>query len=186
MKKRKLISLLLGAALLLVGSAAAEPAMTDLGTLGGNYAVAFGINECGQIVGYSETASGYAHAFLWDGGTMTDLGTLGGNLSHAHGINERGQVVGTSETVSGYDHAFLWTKWYPPRGTLAGTTFGGLPIVSPDAVRTIDRDRGIDKSRTKICDKASDSMLYYHKPEVSDIGNEATELGGGNIVIHSM
>jgi hypothetical protein len=28
-------------------------------------------------------------------------------------------------------------------------------------------------------------MFYYHKPQASHIGNEATELGGGNIVIHN-
>jgi probable HAF family extracellular repeat protein len=40
-------------------------AMTDLGTLGGNYSVAVVINERGQVVGYSLTASGEEHAFLW-------------------------------------------------------------------------------------------------------------------------
>ena len=39
--------------------------MTDLGTLGGATSWAYGINNRGQVVGYSETASGEMRAFLW-------------------------------------------------------------------------------------------------------------------------
>jgi uncharacterized membrane protein len=39
--------------------------MTDLGTLGGNVSAATGINDLGQVVGMSDTASGYGHAVLW-------------------------------------------------------------------------------------------------------------------------
>jgi len=52
--------------------------MTDLGTLGGTESLARGINDSGQVVGYSATASGHWYAFLYYGGTMADLGTLGG------------------------------------------------------------------------------------------------------------
>jgi probable HAF family extracellular repeat protein len=39
--------------------------ITDLGTLGGSYSYAYGINDLGQVVGYSRTASGRDHAVLW-------------------------------------------------------------------------------------------------------------------------
>lgn len=78
--------------------------------LGGNLSQAYGINNKGQVVGYSSTTSGQSHAFLWQTGTMTDLGTLGGNFnsSKAYDINNKGQVVGYSSTTSGQPHAFLW------------------------------------------------------------------------------
>ena len=51
--------------------------MTDLGTLGGSWAAAWGMSNLGHVVGNSETAVCESHAYLWtpDGG-MTDLGTL--------------------------------------------------------------------------------------------------------------
>jgi probable HAF family extracellular repeat protein len=111
--------------------------MTDLGTLGGDWVIAFGINERGQVVGASFTPNGELHAFLWQEGVMTDLGTLGGTsgvaqpplpascnlqphpgafggtavgtFSLANGINNRAQVVGRSIAANGEDHAFLWS-----------------------------------------------------------------------------
>ena len=98
--------------------------MTDLGTLGGTYSVATGINNSGQIVGYADTASGQTHAFLYSGGTMTDLGTLpGGTYSFATGINNNGQIVGYSTTASGQTHAFLYSGGQmTDLGTLPGGT----------------------------------------------------------------
>ncbi len=64
--------------------------MTDLGTLGGSNSLAYGVNLAGQVVGYSETAAGEQHAFLWTKGVMTDLGLLGGSYGIAWGITPAG------------------------------------------------------------------------------------------------
>ena len=94
---------------------------------GGIYGDAYGINNVGQVVGWSETPAWYsdtvfAAATLWNRTTPTNLGTLGGVYSAAYGINNVGQVVGYSQTTPGGDvHAVLWNGTNPTDlGTLGG------------------------------------------------------------------
>lgn len=84
----------------------------NLGTLGGNESVAFGLNNHGQVVGFALNTipdpftnvfafgTTQAHAFQWQDGVMHDLGTLGGPDSIAWFANERGQIAGQSFTNS--------------------------------------------------------------------------------------
>lgn len=85
--------------------------MTNLGTLGGRGSLGTGINDRGQVVGWSETTSlGNYHAFITNSsGNMVDLGTLGGDRSQAQDINNSGQVTGWAELVpnDGSNHAFV-------------------------------------------------------------------------------
>jgi len=67
---------------------------SDLGTLGGNSAQPADINDRGQIVGSSLTASGFTHAFQFENAEMRDLGTIGHNGSEALRINEAGVIAG--------------------------------------------------------------------------------------------
>jgi probable HAF family extracellular repeat protein len=95
--------------------------MKDLGTLGGNNSIAYGINPTSsdgvQVVGVSDTVSGQ-HAFLWtQNGGMTDLGIGPGT---AFAINDAGQVVGFAGTGT-QGHAFLWQNGVmTDLGTLGG------------------------------------------------------------------
>src|SRR5687768_17215160 len=69
---------------------------TAIGALNGGYSEAFGINDAGQVVGFSTGNEG-TRAFITgpNGIGMRDLGTLNG-FSIAHGINNAGRVVGES------------------------------------------------------------------------------------------
>lgn len=87
--------------------------ITDLGTLGGDYSDAFGINnDAGtlHVVGQSRTASGIVHGFFWAApGPMVDLGGLDGCTSHARAVNNHRQVAGGSADAQGNRWAVLWT-----------------------------------------------------------------------------
>jgi probable HAF family extracellular repeat protein len=82
--------------------AAPQYVITDLGTFGGTYSSAIGINEAGQIVGFAYSSGNAAmHPFQWQSSTGNqDLGTLGGTLGMATGINGSGVIVGNSQTTA--------------------------------------------------------------------------------------
>lgn len=99
--------------------------MQSLGTLGGSWSIAYGVNDAGQVVGTSLAGSGYSGAFLWQNGAMQHLGSLGGNgPSGALAINNAGQVVGYSTNSTPQTHAFLWNGGMADLGALSdGASF---------------------------------------------------------------
>jgi probable HAF family extracellular repeat protein len=112
---RFLARILAASAIVLTGVglwAAAPPSsyrITDLGTLGGERTSAMGINNGGDVVGFSQTVKGDNRAFLYSGGSLVDLGTLGGAESFAYRISDNGVVVGRAQDSDGRFHAFVTT-----------------------------------------------------------------------------
>jgi probable HAF family extracellular repeat protein len=92
--------------------------LKDLGTLpGGNISGAIGLNDSGQVVGYSNTSTGLSTefnftAFEWtSSGGMINLGKLsGGNSSCAFEINSAGVIAGDSFISSSVVDAASWTN----------------------------------------------------------------------------
>jgi probable HAF family extracellular repeat protein len=106
---------------------ASNPEMSDLDTLGGRYATAYGVNAEGSVVvGESDLAAnqyGLSHAVRWVEGAedgvaanpqMFDLGALGGRYSTANAVSADGRVVVGSSEIADEDyrsrHAFYWRE----------------------------------------------------------------------------
>ena len=83
----------------------------DLGTLGGAESTATAINDLGQVVGESTTATGERHAYVYDPATRTmrDLGE-----GTPTGISDTGRVVGEIVLPDGHKAAVTWDL---PAGT---------------------------------------------------------------------
>jgi probable HAF family extracellular repeat protein len=80
----------------------------SLGTFGGIFGVARGVNRRGVVVGAAALEDGRVHAFRWAKGSKRDIGTLGGPSSEADAISRSGLIVGSSELRSGHVHAFAY------------------------------------------------------------------------------
>ena len=117
--------------------------MQDLGALSGGHAVAYAINDAGQVVGKSWLSTfspppygPNLRAVQWEPGQgIRELGRLwdGPYNSVAYGINEAGQVVGESDLgiafLDGFPlQAFLWTA------------ADGMEALSPTTGLTTARD----------------------------------------------
>ncbi len=100
----------------------------DLGTLGGTYSYAYGINASGQIVGMSQISGNSAeHGFLYANNTMWDINTITTGATNisindvASPINDWGQIAATGLVGSQY-HALLLNPADPTTSTAAGVT----------------------------------------------------------------
>lgn len=153
---------------------------TDLGTLGGVYSAAFGINNAGQIMGESSVSptSTTLHAFLDQNGVMEDLGTLGGDSSSARAINQAGEIVGYAETADGSGNAFLYENGSMiDLGTIAGTGSTALAINSngqivgaSSFVSSDDGEHAFLYSNGQMTDLGPQDSLQSEAESINDLG----------------
>ena len=105
--------------------AATSYQVTEIPSLGGWYTEPRKVNNAGEVTGFSYVAAtGYAHAFLFSGGTIRDLGTLGGAASYGNDINDSGNVVGHSFTATGADRAFCYCNGLMQELPTLGGSYG--------------------------------------------------------------
>jgi probable HAF family extracellular repeat protein len=188
-KRLVLLPALMVAMLLLYASSATTQTTSggytviDLGTLGGSISSARDINEAGQVVGFSYTASG-RRAFLYSDGQMTELGTLGGSSSGATGINDAGQVVGTSTTgVGGEEHAFLYSNG---QMTDLGTT---LPDGACSDAVGINANGQVAGTYTLNCGQMPSYAYLYEDGQITNLGtlggsySDATDINDAGQVV---
>jgi len=162
------------AALFIAKPVTAEPALIDLGTLGGNEAIAFDINNNSQVVGRSQIADGQIHAFVWENDTMTDLGTADGYFRDyivANAINDSGQVVGVGFTGT-TQRGFLWQN----------STMTILPSLWIGSTSAEDiNNQGSVVGSSQVFPGDTHAFLYKNG-EMMDLGT----LGGRNSVAYAI
>lgn len=114
---------------------------TDISTLGGAYSREWGINNAGQVSGYSATKDNLTfHTTLWDG-KLNDLdkgSTTNGRASIGFGINNSGQIAGGSlySLTASYYRAAIWNGTASlDLGTLGGS--GSLAFAINDAGQAV-------------------------------------------------
>ncbi len=100
---------------LIASQAVTPPAyhIEDLGTLGGELANAFSINDVGNVCGQAENPGLGTQGFYWKNGEMFNLGAFSGptGYSRANALNDLGFVVGNAMIFvdPGYmPKAFIW------------------------------------------------------------------------------
>jgi probable HAF family extracellular repeat protein len=167
----------------------------DLGTFGGAFSWAGGINDAGQVTGLALTTvpdsfdlgdlcfnnpfATQLLAFIWNGGALQNLGTLGGPDSCGVWINQKGQVAGMSFTNSvinpstGFPtmHPFFWDgKRMLDAGTLGGTLAGVAGAVALN-------DHSEIAGASTLAGDATSHPFYWNKSKgMRDLGT----LGGDN------
>jgi probable HAF family extracellular repeat protein len=110
--------------------------MKDLGTLGGPFSGSYGMNDLGQVVGYSDLPNSAGDAgFLYSGTVMTNINTLldnsaqGWNLIDAVGINNNGWIVGDAYNPSHVLHAYLLTPVPEPNPLLLSAIGAAMVLI---------------------------------------------------------
>ena len=142
--------------------------ITRIPTAQGANSSALGINNKGEVVGYSFQGEDY-QAFLYSSSdqSLTDVGSLGGKINAACAISDAGQVTGYSQDGNGNLLAFVFSRKQPI------ASLGTLDRASTSEAF------GINNSGAVVGDSQSGNQhhrpVLFFKGSVQDLG-----LGGSN------
>jgi probable HAF family extracellular repeat protein len=142
--------------------------ITRIPTAQDSSSTALGINNQGDVVGYSFKGQDY-QGFLYSSSdqSLTDVGSLGGQINAACAINDAGQVTGYSEDANGNLLAFLYSRSQPM------ASLGALDNASTSEAF------GINSRGTVVGD--SQSGTRNHRPAIfSDGSVKDLGVGGSN------
>lgn len=149
--------------------------LVDLGTLGGNVATAYGLNNSGDATGFSYSTGGgcYFQAFLYTDGTgMQDIGLQPGwgGCNYGVSINDSGQIAfnGDHHPGSGDYTAHRYT---PNVGAIDLGTLPGDSVSFAVRINVSGEVVGGSASSALV----GDPFLYTDGTGMVDLGN----LGGG-------
>ena len=146
-----------------------EYTIIDLGTLGGTWSYAGGLNDQCYVVGISATNQGSQHAFVWMCDMMTDIGTPEGFLvSGAVNVNDNGQVAGYANGQYQSQYAYLWDmgNW---------TYLGTLPDLDYSACFDINNPGQIVGHSFMLGPGGGSLAWIYEDGDMTELGT----LGGG-------
>ncbi len=142
--------------------------ITRIPTAQGANSSALGINNKGEIVGYSFQGEDY-QAFLYSSSdqSLTDVGSLGGKINAACAISDAGQVTGYSQDGNGNLLAFVFSRKQPiaSLGTLDGASTSEAFGISNSGAVVGDSQSGNQNHRP----------VLFSNGSVQDLG-----LGGSN------
>ena len=145
--------------------------VTDLGTLGGTESFAYGINDSGQVVGFSRIAGDASgHSFLYSNGRMTDLYPLNSQsilTVGPTGINNSGHIASGLVVGGVYSPAIFdsRTAQLTLLGSLGGVTSYGFSGVAT----SINKHR--DAVGYSYIDDLNQHAFLYSNGMMTDIGS---------------
>ncbi len=100
--------------------------VTDLGTLGGNFSLGYGINDSGTVVGFSTNGDGARRSFIYRNGRMEDMGLA--DSYAAFDINNAGEVVANSGTSAA--GAIVWSDGRSTELIMPGYMFSNASAIN--------------------------------------------------------
>src|SRR5215469_1365836 len=159
---------------------------------------ALGINNKGEVVGYSFQGEDY-QAFLYSSSeqSLTDVGSFGGKINAACAINDAGQVTGYSQDGHGNLLAFAYSRKQPiaSLGTLEGASTSEAFGINNSGSVVGDSQGGNQKHRPVLFSNGSIQDLSLgrsNEPDaletayaINDVGQIVGRHTTGNNAFHA-